>query len=702
MATSRRSTISRVLVVVGLLAALVVLAWHIRVYSFLCDDAFISFRYARNFAQGHGLVFNPGAERVEGYSNFLWVLLMAGLFRVGVLPEWGAPLLSIAATLALWGWVARAGWSPLGRGLAWTALVAPWLLATNRSFAVWATSGLETRLFELFIVVGALRLAAETEARLDGRPTRSIAPWWFALASLTRPDGLLFSAMAFAAAAAMLAWRRRLDVVRHVRAWLPYMLLVGGHFAFRRWYYGVWLPNTYYAKVGGRFWWDAGFDYLQAFALEYAAWAWLPLVLIGAWACVRRGRPVFVVLTAALVIPHALYVVAIGGDHFEYRPFDLYLPLLFLLAAGGVDHVARGSMPERRPGRPVAATAVALLWVIATIALAAELPWQSHVQCPSRYLPGFPGGVTSEPERRSFLAPERDPLYRSPGLRAIAARHLALLRRLSVHFVGVRQEEHARFLATMVPEGRRLRVLVEQGRLPADTYIATGAVGALPYYSDLRTLDRLGLTDSTVARSAAQSERVMAHDRSATIEYGRARGVDLWAAHDVHFLWPVTSPQPLVLGLRQFPFHAAEVAPDTFLLALLPQGLDRASARFPALSFVDGALPDFLNRYAARGLAALGDSVRAHPGDDALHREFATFLFLDGDLEPALAEYLRVLARQPEDCEALLNLNICRAMLGRTEDARAGFVHAIAIARARGNEPFALRMERYLEQLPPR
>ena len=52
------------------------LAWLSHVAWFLCDDAFISFRYARNLLEGHGLVFNPG-EYVEGYSNFLWTLELA-------------------------------------------------------------------------------------------------------------------------------------------------------------------------------------------------------------------------------------------------------------------------------------------------------------------------------------------------------------------------------------------------------------------------------------------------------------------------------------------------------------------------------------------------------------------------------------------------------------------------------------------------
>ena len=57
----------------------VLLAWHADLAWFLTDDAFISFRYARNLLDGHGLVFNPG-EYVEGYSNFLWILELTALW----------------------------------------------------------------------------------------------------------------------------------------------------------------------------------------------------------------------------------------------------------------------------------------------------------------------------------------------------------------------------------------------------------------------------------------------------------------------------------------------------------------------------------------------------------------------------------------------------------------------------------------------
>ena len=120
---------------------LVLLGWLTSLAWFLCDDAFISFRYVRNLLEGHGLVFNPG-EYVEGYSNFLWVLELAALWGIfGIRPEDAAPWLSVACTAGtlaamLW-WVARAPGLRHRRLVAWMALG---LVCSSATFVVW-TSG---------------------------------------------------------------------------------------------------------------------------------------------------------------------------------------------------------------------------------------------------------------------------------------------------------------------------------------------------------------------------------------------------------------------------------------------------------------------------------------------------------------------------------------------------------------------------------
>ena len=98
----------------ALVLILTLFAFGVYQNYFLGDDCFISFRYARHLVAGEGLVWNPG-ERVEGYTNFLWVLLMAGSLLAGIPPETssvaigvtsGAGLLAVILRFSArqWGW----------------------------------------------------------------------------------------------------------------------------------------------------------------------------------------------------------------------------------------------------------------------------------------------------------------------------------------------------------------------------------------------------------------------------------------------------------------------------------------------------------------------------------------------------------------------------------------------------------------------
>ena len=75
--TTRRALLSRCSCVAA--AALVA---HSLVFNFVTDDAFISFVFSRNLAEHGQLVFNLG-EPVEGYTNFLWTVVLGALMKLG-------------------------------------------------------------------------------------------------------------------------------------------------------------------------------------------------------------------------------------------------------------------------------------------------------------------------------------------------------------------------------------------------------------------------------------------------------------------------------------------------------------------------------------------------------------------------------------------------------------------------------------------
>jgi hypothetical protein len=60
-----------------MLVIIVIYLAHVYFYDYICDDSFITLRYAQNLAEGHGLVFNLN-ERVEGFTSPLWTILLAG------------------------------------------------------------------------------------------------------------------------------------------------------------------------------------------------------------------------------------------------------------------------------------------------------------------------------------------------------------------------------------------------------------------------------------------------------------------------------------------------------------------------------------------------------------------------------------------------------------------------------------------------
>ena len=149
------------------------------------DDAYISYRYAQKLVDGHGLVYNIG-ERVEGYTNLLWTLMVAGGIALGVSASLVGHWLGFASGVFLLLVTYFYSRSLLPQEMKWLALAAPMLLYASNSFVCWTISGLETPLFAAWVTAA---VAAFAIRRMGWVLVFCI------LASLTRPEGALLAAL---------------------------------------------------------------------------------------------------------------------------------------------------------------------------------------------------------------------------------------------------------------------------------------------------------------------------------------------------------------------------------------------------------------------------------------------------------------------------------------------------------------------------
>jgi hypothetical protein len=319
----------------------------------VAEDAFISFRFASNLVEGHGFVWNPGAAPVEGYTNFLWVLCSAVWILLGVDPGFGAQLLGVGASLVTLFLLWRAG----VRALGWSEQVAllPCLfLALAGPFAAWSVGGLETNLFGMFLLWGALRFALYWGDRRPGHLYGAYS--LLLLAALTRPEGVLAIGVLAAVGLAL----ARGDARARRALYAPLLLTGVGFAVFLAWRWGTFgslLPNTYYAKTG-----DAGAqlargaEYVGYFGLHYLV-PWLPALALG-WRGIPervRGQPLLL-CSGALTASFALAVVWEGGDYMAmYRFLVPLLPFVYLLLVAALQPALR--IQAGAPRRGLAAVA---------------------------------------------------------------------------------------------------------------------------------------------------------------------------------------------------------------------------------------------------------------------------------------------------------------------------------------------------------
>ena len=495
----------------------------------LFDDAMVSMRYARNLAEGLGLVWNPG-ERVEGYTNLLWTLWMAVIHVTGVTDERaslvvmlsGVPLILATAAVA-----ARIA-SRLFRSSQVTVATFA-LVAFNYALVFWTLRGMEVGLLALLMTLTlglVLRLEARAKSQHSIHRTVLCLCLTLALAVTARRDAFILPVILLPYVAWAMRGRERTIALSAITITL--VVTLGGQMGFSAWYYGDPWPNTYYLKLEGVTLIERLRRGVPALAIVMVR-NLLPLLIAASF--VRHYRPWTAVrgpvaLFSAAIAAQAAYSVYVGGDAWEYmgytnRYVTPVVPVLSILAAAGI-HESVATV-ERRTHL------VSLL--LATTGVRLVLDAVMHVMNRGVVLTGFTWFevhralwltvVLSMAVAAFLLAAAVKSWSRGAGQRRVKSR-AARMSRFAVAALGVWAlvngvafiEWGTEEAWGMTSDLRSARLGLILGHVTSpEAVIAVTSAGNVPYFSRRRAIDILGKTDPAIAHMAPVSTFLPGHNK---------------------------------------------------------------------------------------------------------------------------------------------------------------------------------------------
>jgi arabinofuranosyltransferase len=352
--------------------------------KFIQDDAYITFRYVLNFIDGNGLVFNAG-ERVEGYTNFLWLILLIIFsylkFDIISLSQYLSlafgvlvliftylisSLITVGVNASLQAKKGRtsSGEQPLYADL--LNLVPVVVLVFMGAFNYWSISGMESTMFIAFALMGIFYYLKEK----DTDKVNFKFPLFILIASLTRPEGMFLFGLIILHKVFITVknnWENKGNIFKvlfsknNLISYAVFVVPTMLYILFRLSYYGYPFPNTYYAKTGfSAVYMNAGLEYLWNFLKAYMLFG---IVLILPAFLLKAKESFFEISFLYFTgIIYVLYVVSVGGDVLPLHRFFLPVAPLILILFGKVMTVFYNYLRNNvTSGNPAAAFLVVMV-----------------------------------------------------------------------------------------------------------------------------------------------------------------------------------------------------------------------------------------------------------------------------------------------------------------------------------------------------
>lgn len=472
-------------------------------YWWLCDDAMISMRYARNLANGFGLVWNQG-ERIEGYTNFLWTTYMA-LVHLLDIPASKTSLvvlltnigLSIASIPIIIRFIRFLG----GGTLATVSTLVGYVL--NKSAMTWTTEGLETMLLTFVFLLSTYRVIKESQLNQP----RLLTYILIATMSLVRADAVILSVLLYGVCILLNRNKRLVVIYSAISITLPV-----AHEIFRIFYYGDLLPNTAYLKAlnwNGRY--TAGLAYILDFAKHYAIM--IAFAVIGS---VLSRRKLTHYLLAVFLL-YMAYVAYAGGDAFsEFRFFVPVIPLLMILCFLGVQRLSM-ELPRvgehfvsLLKGRFTSKVTISLIMIfgvaIALLSLSADFIGIGNVGFSEKQLFGIAlglslslGSLAVPALLRNIQVIRQEVFHRA--LKQIIVPFKLFVNIICLVTIPLIILGYSDFLVPYKSEVGNIRIgLLLKQNTPPNSKVADFYAGSVFYFSERYAIDLLGKSDRYIAR----------------------------------------------------------------------------------------------------------------------------------------------------------------------------------------------------------
>jgi hypothetical protein len=431
-------------------------------YTTILDDAYIFFKYAENFINGFGFVWNIGEAPVEGYTSFLYLftLIIAKLLAIDL--ELFAILFgTITSAFTLYfAYLIYDHLYSSSQSKTSANIITIIILSLSPAFTYWSAAGMETSFYSMFLLL-TIYFFIKMPNSVKNNLIKGIL---FGLLCVIRFEAVLF----FLAALYYLTKEDkslfRIKISRNAILFvIGFTLIFGTYFIWRWSYFGYFLPNTFYAKTGGGIQQiTGGFLYIIKALRLFYGFGWIPIILVMFFfrKSMFTNKAIFLF---SIGLVSLLTTILIGGDHFHLGRFVLpVFPLLFIFFLPSLDKMLTAQISHLNLN-PTFKAAV-LLIIVATL-LVAKPVYQDAIN-------GF----------QNLLKGKKETLvvYDESSEREII-------------------DWHHGFIIM----GSTLKQIANK-----DDYIAAVPIGAISYYSNINVIDMVGIVDPVIAHEPISTNRI--------------------------------------------------------------------------------------------------------------------------------------------------------------------------------------------------